>query len=84
VIAQVKAELLKFRSTRTTLGLVAGMIVLTLLIVLLTGLLTHPSGLSSNDDQRNLFAPGGASPNNRPLTTKSQASRPITTPTWSP
>ena len=59
MIAQVKAELLKVRSTRTTLGLVAGTIVLTLLIVLLTGLLTHPSGLSSKENQRNLFAPGG-------------------------
>jgi hypothetical protein len=35
VIAQVRAELLKVRSTRTTLGLVAGMILLTLLIVVL-------------------------------------------------
>jgi ABC-2 type transport system permease protein len=59
VIDQVKAELLKVRSTRTTLGLVIGMILLVVLIVLLTGLLTNPSGLSSRDDQRGLFAPGG-------------------------
>jgi ABC-type transport system involved in multi-copper enzyme maturation permease subunit len=59
MIAQLKAELLKLRSTRTTLGLVLGMIVLTLLIVLLTGLVTNASGLTSKDDQRNLFAPGG-------------------------
>jgi ABC-2 type transport system permease protein len=59
VIAQVKAELLKVRSTRTTLGLVAGMTALTVLIVLLTGLLTDPSGLSSKSDQLGLFAPGG-------------------------
>ena len=59
MIAQLKAELLKVRSTRTTLGLVAGMVGLTLLIVLLTGLLTHPAGLSSRDDQLGLFATGG-------------------------
>lgn len=58
MIAQLKAELLKVRSTRTTLGLFAGMIALTLLIVLLTGLVTHPGGLSSRQDQRGLFSPG--------------------------
>ncbi len=59
MIAQVKAELLKVRSTRTTLGLVLGMIVLTLLIVLLTGLLTRTDGLSSKKNQLSLFATGG-------------------------
>jgi hypothetical protein len=58
VIAQLRAELLKVRSTRTTLGLFAGVIGLTLLIVVLTGLLTHPEGLASRHDQRGLFAPG--------------------------
>ena len=58
MIAQLKAELLKVRSTRTTLGLFAGMIGLTVLIVVLTGLLTHPDGLTSRQDQRGLFAPG--------------------------
>jgi ABC-2 type transport system permease protein len=58
VIAQLKAEMLKVRSTRTTLGLVAGMIGLILLIVVLTGLLTHPDGLTSRHDQRGLLAPG--------------------------
>jgi ABC-2 type transport system permease protein len=58
MIAQLKAELLKVRSTRTTIGLFAGMIGLTLLIVLLTGLLTHPGSLTSKHDQRGLFAPG--------------------------
>jgi ABC-type transport system involved in multi-copper enzyme maturation permease subunit len=58
MIAQLKAELLKVRSTRTTVGLFAGMIGLTLLIVLLTGLLTHPDSLASKHDQRGLFAPG--------------------------
>jgi len=58
MIAQLKAELLKVRSTRTTIGLFAGMIGLTLLFVLLTGLLTHPGNLTSKQDQRGLFAPG--------------------------
>lgn len=58
MISQLKAEVLKVRSTRTTLGLFAGMIGLTLLIVVLTGLLTHPDGLTSRHDQRGLFAPG--------------------------
>jgi ABC-2 type transport system permease protein len=59
VIAQVKAELLKVRSTRTTFGLVIGMIALTLLIVVLSGLLTHADGLRSKEDQLNLFGNGG-------------------------
>jgi ABC-2 type transport system permease protein len=59
VIGQLKAELLKVRSTRTTVGLFVGLVLLTLLIVVLTGLLTHPDGLASRNDQRNLFLPGG-------------------------
>jgi ABC-2 type transport system permease protein len=58
VIAQVKAELLKVRSTRTTVGLVIGMLGLTLLIVLLSGLLTHADSLTSKQDQLGLFSPG--------------------------
>jgi ABC-2 type transport system permease protein len=58
MIAQLKAELLKVRSTRTTAGLFVGMIALTLLIVLLTGLVTHPANLVSKHDQRGLFSPG--------------------------
>jgi ABC-2 type transport system permease protein len=59
MIAQVKAELLKVRSTRTTAGLVAGMIALTILIVVLSGLLTPADELASKKDQLSLFAPGG-------------------------
>jgi ABC-2 type transport system permease protein len=59
VIAQLKAELLKIRSTRTTLGLVLGMIGLTVLIVVLSGLLTHADGLTSTKDQLGLFSTGG-------------------------
>ena len=56
MIAQIRAELLKIRSTRTTIGLILGMIALILLFTLLTGLLTHPSGLASKEDQRELLS----------------------------
>jgi ABC-type transport system involved in multi-copper enzyme maturation permease subunit len=56
MIAQVRAELLKIRTTRTTIGLILGMIALILLFTLLTGLLTHPSGLVSKEDQRELLS----------------------------
>lgn len=59
MIAQVKAEVLKVRSTRTTVGLVLGMLGLTLLIVVLSGLLTHADSLTSKKDQLGLFSPGG-------------------------
>lgn len=59
MIAHVRAELLKVRSTRTTLGLVAGMITLTLLIVVLSGLLTDADALSSERNQLNLFSTAG-------------------------
>jgi ABC-type transport system involved in multi-copper enzyme maturation permease subunit len=56
MITQIKAELLKIRSTRTTIGLILGMITLMLLITLLTGLVTQPSGLASKEDQRELLS----------------------------
>ena len=56
MIAQIRAELLKIRSTRTTIGLILGMIALILLFTLLTGLLTHPGGLASQEDQRQLLS----------------------------
>jgi ABC-2 type transport system permease protein len=59
VTAQIKAELLKVRSTRTTAGLLTGMILLTLLFVILSGLLSHPDTLASQRDQLNLFGNGG-------------------------
>ena len=58
MIPQIKAELLKLRSTRTAIGLLLGMIALILLITLLTGLLTHRSGLASKEDQRELLSLG--------------------------
>jgi ABC-2 type transport system permease protein len=56
MIPQIKAELLKIRTTRTTIGLIPGMMALILLITLLTGLLSHPSGLASREDQRELLS----------------------------
>lgn len=56
MIAQIKAEILKIRSTRTGIGLILGMIALILLFTLLTGLLSHPSGLTSREDQRQLLS----------------------------
>jgi ABC-2 type transport system permease protein len=56
MIAQIRAELLKIRSTRTTIGLILGMVALILLFTLLTGLLTHPSGLAGREDQRRLVS----------------------------
>jgi ABC-2 type transport system permease protein len=58
VIAQTKAELLKVRSTRTTIGLVVGMIALILLFALLSGLLTSAPNLSSTENQRGLLSVG--------------------------
>jgi ABC-2 type transport system permease protein len=58
VINQIRAELLKIRSTRTTLGLVLGMVAIVLLFVLLTGFLAHVDGLSSKDDQLNFLGVG--------------------------
>jgi ABC-2 type transport system permease protein len=53
--AQIKAELLKIRSTRTTIALLLAMLALILLITLLTGLLSHPSGLTGRENQRELL-----------------------------
>jgi ABC-2 type transport system permease protein len=59
MIAQTRAELLKVRSTRTTIGLMLGMVSLILLFSLLTGLLTHADQLSTKDNQRQLLGLGG-------------------------
>jgi ABC-2 type transport system permease protein len=58
MIAQTKAELLKIRSTRTTIGLVLGMVALILLFALLSGLLSKPPGLTSEEDQRGQLGVG--------------------------
>jgi ABC-2 type transport system permease protein len=59
VIRQVRAEILKIRSTRTTIGLVLGMLVLVVAITLLSGLLQHPRDLASTENQRQLLGIGG-------------------------
>ncbi len=56
MIAQIRAELLKIRTTRTTIGLILGMVTLILLFTLLDGLLSHPGGLASKEDQRQLLS----------------------------
>lgn len=58
MIDQIRAELLKIRSTRTTLGLVAGMVALILLFSLLSGLLTKAPHLTTAEDQRGLLDTG--------------------------
>jgi ABC-2 type transport system permease protein len=58
VIAQIRAELLKVRSTRTTLGLLLGMLALILLFSLLTGLLSDADAISRTEDQRQLLGLG--------------------------
>jgi len=58
MIAQMRAELLKIRSTRTAIGMALGMIALILLFSLLSGLLTEPSSLTSTEDQRGLLGVG--------------------------
>jgi len=59
VIAQIQAEILKIRSTRTTLGLLLGLVGLVLLTVLLTGLLSTASGLTDKQNQLSLLGDGG-------------------------
>jgi ABC-type transport system involved in multi-copper enzyme maturation permease subunit len=61
VIDQIRAELLKIRTTRTTIGLLLGMLALILLFVLLTGLIATVSGLSGRDNERQLFGIGSLS-----------------------
>ncbi len=58
MIDQTRSEFLKIRSTRTTIGLVVGLVALVLLFVLLTGLLSHTGSLSGPQDQRNFLGIG--------------------------
>jgi ABC-2 type transport system permease protein len=57
--SQLKAELLKIRSTRTTLGLVLGMVALIVLFSLLTGLASKEHDLLTTEDQREALSVGG-------------------------
>ena len=58
MIAQTRAELLKIRSTRTTIGLVLGMLALVVLFALLSGLLTKTHDLTTKEDQLGLLGVG--------------------------
>jgi ABC-type transport system involved in multi-copper enzyme maturation permease subunit len=61
VSGQIKAELVKIRSTRTTTGLALGMIALTVLFAVLSGLLTKAPDLMSSQDQLGLLSVGSLS-----------------------
>jgi len=58
VIDQLRAELLKIRTTRTSVGFAIGLVLLVLLFSLLGGLLEQAPSLAREDNQRNLFATG--------------------------
>ncbi|HEY2788487.1 MAG TPA: ABC transporter permease subunit [Gaiellales bacterium] len=61
MIAQSRAELLKIRSTRTTLGLGLGMVAIILLFVILAGLLSDLNGLAGAENERQFFGTGSGS-----------------------
>jgi ABC-2 type transport system permease protein len=58
VTGQFKAELLKIRSTRTTIGLALGLVALVVLFSLLPGLLRETHDLTSTEDQREVLSVG--------------------------
>jgi ABC-2 type transport system permease protein len=58
VIDQLLSELRKMRSTRTNLGLLAGMIALTLLTVLINGFVLDATELRGHDNQHTLLSAG--------------------------
>jgi ABC-2 type transport system permease protein len=58
VIAQTRAELLKIRTTRTTIGFALAMIAIILLLALLSGLLTKAPHLTTRQDQLGLLSFG--------------------------
>jgi ABC-type transport system involved in multi-copper enzyme maturation permease subunit len=55
---QFLSELRKMRSTRTNLGLLAGMVLLTLLTVLINGFVTEASELRTHDSQHLVLSAG--------------------------
>lgn len=59
MMSQTEAELLKIRSTRTTVGLLLGLVALELLVTLLTGIASSTKSLVTEQDQNYLFANGG-------------------------
>ena len=58
MINQMRAELLKIRSTRTTMGLLIGLIALALLFIILTGTLSPPSQIITEQDQVGILSFG--------------------------
>ena len=58
MIGSLRSELLKIRSTRATLGLVSGMVVLVLMVVVLTGVFATRSELTGAAGQRTLLGFG--------------------------
>jgi ABC-2 type transport system permease protein len=58
VIEQLRAELLKLRTTRTTAALVLAMVALVLLFTLLGGLLTPRDSIGNESDQRSILSIG--------------------------
>jgi ABC-type transport system involved in multi-copper enzyme maturation permease subunit len=61
MIDLLRSEVLKLRSTRTTLGLVLATLALTILVALVHGYSTGKVSLSFVDEQRTLFGAGGVS-----------------------
>jgi ABC-type transport system involved in multi-copper enzyme maturation permease subunit len=59
-VRQLRAELLKIRTTRTTLGLLLGMIALVLLFTLLGGLLSNRTDLARTSTQYQVLGAGAA------------------------
>lgn len=57
---QLRSELLKLRTTRTTWGLLAGELALVLLAVLIQALVTKVPDLSGSNNERNLLGSGTA------------------------
>ena len=57
---QLRAELLKLRTTRTTAGFLLGMVALVLLIVLVSGFTEDATALTRLDNQRGMMSIGGA------------------------
>jgi ABC-type transport system involved in multi-copper enzyme maturation permease subunit len=61
VINQLRAELLKIRSTRTTIGLLIGLIVLALLFIILSCTLSTANSLFTEQDQVGILSFGSIS-----------------------
>jgi ABC-2 type transport system permease protein len=61
VIDRLRSEFLKLRSTRTTLGLVLGMLALTIFVALVQGYTQDESSLAQASEQHSFFEIGGVS-----------------------